>query len=315
MTPNVFSADDQPPHLRLDYWRTVVSETFVGLECDEAPNAPMAGSVTCAEAGNVLVSHVHTVAQTVRRTPHLIRRDGAEVFLVSVQLSGEGVISQDGREARLRPGDFALYDSTRPYALNFSDPFDQMVLHMPRSTLERRIGGARGLTARRIGAEPGAASATRAFLSALGPALAAADAQTSAQLGEAALDLAAIALSELAGGDVISLNDAAEGLRARAKAEMSFRLGDASFTTVDLAASLRVSPRRLQEVFAQAGETPMKWLWERRLSLAAERLRDPSWAGASITEIAFRSGFSDAAQFSRRFRARFEMTARAYRAG
>ena len=39
-------------------------------------------------------------------------------LLVSLQIGGQTLLTQDGREALLRPGDFALYDSERPYALS-----------------------------------------------------------------------------------------------------------------------------------------------------------------------------------------------------
>jgi hypothetical protein len=49
------------------------------------------------------------------------------------------MVVQDGREVRLGPGDFACYDSTRPYTLSFGDAFEQLVLHMPRALLLDRL--------------------------------------------------------------------------------------------------------------------------------------------------------------------------------
>ena len=55
--------------------------------------------------------------------------------LDSIQTAGTGRISQDGRSTELHPGDFALYDSTRPYELAFDDDFQQYVLMLPGPTL------------------------------------------------------------------------------------------------------------------------------------------------------------------------------------
>ena len=63
-----------------------------------------------------------------------------------VRRRGIGIIAQDGREARLMPGDFACYDSTRPYTLNFDSSFEQLVLHMPFGA---RINRAFGLALRK----------------------------------------------------------------------------------------------------------------------------------------------------------------------
>ena len=77
-------------------------------------------------------------AQIVRRTPAKIARASEDYFLVSIQTEGRGVVSQDGRDAVLAPGDFALYDSTRPYTLTFDGPFQQIVLMLPGKTLAHR---------------------------------------------------------------------------------------------------------------------------------------------------------------------------------
>lgn len=306
-----FSVDAAPPGRRLDAWRAAISETFVRLDCEADRRAPLSGSVASRAAGETLASHVRSVAQAVRRTPRLIRRDGAEVMLVSFQLSGRGLVAQDGREARLGPGEFALYDSTRPYALAFEEPFDQLVLHMPRAALAARLGRPEALTARRIGGG-GPARAAAAYLAALGPALREAGPEEAAALGRAALDLVALALGREAGA-LPPGGAAAEALRRRAKLRMAERIGEPGLGLPDLAAALGVSPRRLQEAFAEAGETPSGWLRERRLALAAERLRAPAWAGASVTGIAFGLGFADPSAFARAFAARFGESPRAWR--
>jgi len=51
-------------------------------------------------------------------------------FLLSLQTRGQGVLEQDGRRAVLQTGDFALYDTTRPYDLWFDAQFSQLVLRL-----------------------------------------------------------------------------------------------------------------------------------------------------------------------------------------
>jgi AraC-like DNA-binding protein len=50
------------------------------------------------------------------------------------------------------------------------------------------------------------------------------------------------------------------------------------------------------------GETPGRWLLNRRLEYATELLRS---AGKSVTQIAFESGFEDVSHFSRAFKGRY----------
>lgn len=70
-------------------------------------------------------------------------------------LCGIGGVVQDGRETVIRPGAFALYDTTRPYELKFDDAFTQTIFKVPREMLQRRLGGTdagdRGLDMRQAG--------------------------------------------------------------------------------------------------------------------------------------------------------------------
>jgi hypothetical protein len=51
----------------------------------------------------------------VRRTPKLARNDDEPVLFISLQVSGESTVVQDGRCAGSRPGDIVFYDTRRPY--------------------------------------------------------------------------------------------------------------------------------------------------------------------------------------------------------
>ena len=140
-------------------------------------------------------------------------------MLISLQVRGIGVIAQDGREARLQPGDFACYDSTRPYTLNFDAAFEQLVLHMPREAMVRRIGRTELWTARRIeGASPVGSlvlpfvQRTASIVSDIAPA-------TASRLSETCLSLVTAALGE-------RLGDIGEGASSGANGADLSRQGD-----------------------------------------------------------------------------------------
>ena len=60
---------------------------------------------------------------------------------------------QDGRETVIHPGEFALYDTTRPYELKFNHAFTQTIFKVPREMLQRRLGATETLTAMSFGAD------------------------------------------------------------------------------------------------------------------------------------------------------------------
>ena len=88
---------------------------------------------------------------------------------------------------------------------------------------------------------------------------------------------------------------------------------DETFTVKDLAEKLGLSERHaLRKLKALTGMTPTEFLWQYRLHHAAELLRD-SALNKTIAEIAFDTGFKDAAHMSRRFKQVFNTSPTQYR--
>jgi AraC-like DNA-binding protein len=114
-------------------------------------------------------------------------------------------------------------------------------------------------------------------------------------------------------GDTGRATGRADTLRRDAKAVIDARLGDLSFTSAGMPVALGVSARYLQMVFAEVGTTPSRYLIARRLDAAAARLRH--LGPCSVTDVALECGFNDLSYFSRAFRRRFGVPARAYRLG
>lgn len=81
-----------------------------------------------------------------------------------------------------------------------------------------------------------------------------------------------------------------------------------------LAKQLRLSRRRLYQVFEAQGETVSRCIQARRLARVARDLLSERLEHQSITHIAFKWGFSDSAHFSRAFKRHFALSPRAFRA-
>src|SRR5687767_11581420 len=104
---------------RLAYWTDMICDVYVQLDCDCPAACDFSGRIERDVLAGLELSVVESQAQHVRRTPRQIAKASEDYFLVSVQDRGQGAVRQDGRTAVLHEGDFALYDSTRPYELMF----------------------------------------------------------------------------------------------------------------------------------------------------------------------------------------------------
>jgi AraC-like DNA-binding protein len=299
---------------RFQFWQDAVCDTFVELDCLAQARRAFFGEITTAQYDGLHFSSVHAEGQIVRRTPTRIRRAREEIMLISLQVRGVGIVAQDGREARLEPGDFACYDSTRPYTLNFDAEFEQLVLHMPRDAMVRRIGRTEAWTARRIdGASPVGSlvlpfvQRTASIVSDVAPA-------TASRLSETCMSLVTAALGERLGGVAGGGTSARTALIFRAKAIIESNLHDHALNTEKVAELTGISPRYLQDLFQAEGTTASDWIWKRRLEKSRRDLADPLRAGDSIAQIALACGFADFGHFSRRYKDAFGASPRDDRA-
>lgn len=109
----------------------------------------------------------------------------------------------------------------------------------------------------------------------------------------------------------------ARGARAahlhRIQQTLETLLWDPDLSIVKAADEVGVSPRYLQRLFAADGRSFSGYLKQRRLERCHADLISPLHAQESISEVAFRWGFSSSAHFSRSFREHFGLSPREHR--
>ena len=304
------------PSQRLAYWTDLVCDTFVQLDCDPgAGQHSIEGDIHADELASLRLSKVTATPQVVRRTAAKIAHASEDYFLVSIQTRGEGLIVQDGRVAKLAPGDFALYDSTRPYELRFDGAFQQYVLQLPGPTLRTALHNTAALTASTVSGQRGAGHLMIGMIGTL-----AADIDTLAPasahaVAESVTQILIAGLSALPAAKRAPVSHLTAYHREQIKACARARLRDPALNVATLAAQLRLSPSTLHRAWSGEACSLTEWIWAQRLDAARHDLCDPNQAARSVSEIAFSWGFNDAAHFSRAFRARFGRSARALRAG
>jgi len=314
----VVSTADVPAGRRFNFWQDAVCDVFVELDCRPVSDRHFFGEITTARANDLHFSVVRSCDQNVYRTPARIRAAKEDVLLISLQTRGHGLVIQDGREARLQPGDFACYDSTRPYTLSFNEKFEQLVLHMPRSLLLERIGRSELLTARAISGASPVGSLVSPFLRQAAAVIGEVEPQTASRLAEISLALVTTAFGDLVDRERENAPEeqswARTALTYRAKAFIEEHLHDPKLAPTVVADALGISLRYLQLLFHAEHTTVSDWIWARRLARSQRRLTDPLLAHESIAQIAFGCGFTELAHFSRRFKAAFARSPRDYRA-
>lgn len=281
---------------RLDYWHEIVRTVFwpcrIGMPTDTGYQASVVHDVR----GPAEVSIVTARKQIVRRTAREIDAGPTDQIIISLQVSGYGLFSQDGRESTLRPGEATVVDAARPYAMSFSDTFSLAMFHLPRAVVPGPSQNTRHLTARTHAPTSAAFRGALSYLS----CVAAVSARTG--MGDDALATGVIAVSASLLEEV-QPDEWGQGHTAfeRAIAFIDLNLDEPTLSPAMVANACRVSTRQLYRVFSARGQHVAETIRQRRLTMAASLLRSLP-AHTPISLIGTRTGFGSAEQFSRAFR-------------
>jgi AraC-like DNA-binding protein len=255
---------------------------------------------------------------SVKSTPVWSRNDtrgssDERRFCLQLIHSGRCVLRHAGAEFVAETGDMVVVDARKPYELNFKRSLHGLVLSLPSERFGGHAGILEQLAGQPINPSRGPAPVLSGFIRSAWDQLVEGDEEEWPQsASEVIWDLLASVLQDdRASG---SGGSRAGALRCKATKLVEHRLFDPEFHTPAISQELGVSARYLQRVFAEAGTTPARFLLARRLDAAAARLRQAD-EPCRITDVALECGFSDLSYFSRAFRLRFGISARAYRLG
>jgi AraC-like DNA-binding protein len=315
VTSIVFFAD-LPVKDQFDSWSQAVSQTYVPLVATaHTGDMPFGGELVSQAVGSAHISEISGGSCEVARTAQTIRQSDPGLLKLGLQLRGYCVLTQDGREAALTPGDFALYDTRRQYQLSFDDTFKCLVVMFPRELLPLRGNELSQFTARRVSGRQGIGGLVAPLLLNMRNQMRYEQLSANVELSSAVINMLAAALSEQLGCESrVPPETHRNALILRIKAFIDARLEDPELSSSRIADAHNISPRYLQKLFESEGTTVTDWIRGRRLEHCRNDLLDPRLAGTSIGAIAARWGLIDSSYFSRLFKSAYGAAPREFRA-
>ena len=311
---HISSTEDVAEKEQLEYWIDMICDEFVQLDCTIENRKDFKGKIRGSELGDIRVSEVNADAQHVIRSRKQIAKSTESEFLLSLQMDDVGFINQDGRIAELHPGDFALYDSTRPYFLHFDRPFRQIVLQIPYESLAEQFVRPENITARRVSSQTAAGALASQFIQSVAGRLDVLSAQERGVINHHIIELVALAMGSMSSlRELDGQSVTRTALLERIKQYIEINIRHPQLTSALVAEHHHISERYQRMLFASSGTTVSRYILDKRLELCREALENRSLRDYSLTQIAFSYGFNDAAHFSRRFRDRYGASPKEYR--
>lgn len=311
----LLTTDAVAPRERVSYWVDMICSTYVRLDCDPLRGLgdEFDGTIEHHRLPGLELSIVRSGPQTVLRTASAVARDPEDCFLISAQTRGHGMVEQDGRETLMAPGDFAIYDSRRPYTLRFSEDFEEIVLKVRADSLRAAVRNVEALTATKVSGVGGPGRILHGMLQSLRTDLDTLPPHSSSAVGDSLVSLVAAGLGTLQGHQRVEASALKTYHLERIRRHIEERLHEPNLTIESVAHRLGMSESHLHRLFAGEPQSPAQYLWARRMDRCCRDLLDRTQAARPVSDIAFRWGFNDAAHFSRAFRERYGCPPREWR--
>jgi AraC-like DNA-binding protein len=253
------------------------------------------------------------------RTPRLVRQSDPEMFTLAWARAGRNRIAQERTETALRPADFTLLDTSRPFRLSggadsTGRQSDAVNLLIPHRLVPLPADKVRSLLAERIPSGQGMAVLLAQYLRQLTEHPEQYQPSDAPFLATLALDLIAATLAQhLDTTSSLPTEVQHRVLRARIDAFIDHHIADPDLSPRTIATAHHISIRTLHRLFQTDYTTVAELIRTRRLHRCRQDLTNPLLRGHPIYAIAARCGFPDNTVFSRLFRATFGMSPRQYR--
>ncbi|WP_320784727.1 helix-turn-helix domain-containing protein [Streptomyces sp. CRN 30] len=312
-----FSTTVVEPKERFALWEETTARSHMRNRLRSDDQDDFRAGMRVLDLGEVSVSALAYSHLGLVRTPRLVRQSDPEMYQINYLPGGRGRLSLGRHDTRLGPGDLVLLDSSSAYHGDVrasSDDWAHLTVQFPRELLPLPQSTVRRLLAVPIGGHRGMAGVFTRWLADLN---ARADEFTPADLPTLAsvtLDLLASALARCLDADgSLPPESRRRALRTRVFEFAEQRLADPGTTPRTIAEAHHISLRTLQQLFAEDDTSPAAWLRARRLERCRADLADPRGSTDPVQAVAARWGFTDAAHFSRLFRATYGMPPRDYR--
>lgn len=297
------------PGSRLRSWSEILATTHLAFEVKPTWRTParFQAAVTRRAIGDLML--VDCAA-----SPFLGHRDHAVIGsdadaghenVLGFQFVCKGVelVREGGRQLSLRPGDMVLWDGLQPTEIEIAEAFYKRTLLFPRDRVLAvcpRLGAVDALPSLKDSAS---ARLLVRFMNALAVEMPALDASAGAAAASAALELLRAAVEPALPSDRSATRAA---MRAEIARYVRTHLQDPQLGPASIARAYAMSVRTLHALFEDADASVAGLVRRERLARCLEDLQQPN--GGSVTEIAFRWGFCDAAHFSRVFKRAFGTT-------
>lgn len=281
------------------------------LDLEVARSRPLDVQVAFRKTSVANVLSVEGLPSRVLRNSQQISADDGDFIGILLQKNGRTICAEKDRQTVLNQGELTVWHGRQKLDFLMPDKFHKLCLIVPREQLEGVLPNSELYSGAHFSNSDSISKLIASWLGSLGETVFTSDEQTSDNLIRVTLDMLAAALLRSKESHSSSSRTT---LFDRLKVYIDKRLDDPELSPYSIAQAHHISVRYLHLIFSERGLTVGGWVRMRRLEKCRAALMDRT-RDRSITEIALHWGFSDAAHFSRSFKASFGTSPKRFRRG
>jgi len=289
----------------LDQWTDILAETHLQFDVCSTQRTPATfyGAVTRRRFGDLALVDCGCSPFLGRSLTTYGNALPAEIFGLQFVRKGIECVRERSRELNLGAGDVILWDGLMEVEIEVIEPFVKRTVIFPRERLLAVCPHLDDVRALPPLHESASVRLLVRYLDSLALELGELDEPGRAVAADAALELLRAAVAPSVPSSRAARRHA---MCAEVRRYIRGRLQDPSLGPESIAGAHAMSVRALHALFEDREESICGIIRGERLSRCREDLE--LLGGGSVTEIAFRWGFHDAAHFARVFKARYELT-------
>jgi AraC family transcriptional regulator, positive regulator of tynA and feaB len=292
---------------RLRSWSEILAATHLAFEVRPTHRTPegFRGAVTRRAIGDLTLVDCAASPFLGHRSRAVICSDAHHEDILGFQFVCKGVeaVREGGRRLAASAGDVVIWDGHTPTDVEIVEPFHKRTLLFPRERVLAVCPRLAELTALPPLHDNAPARLLVRYMNALALEQPALEPAAGVAAANAALELLRAAVEPCV---PTGRSAAREAMHTEIRRYVRTHLQDPDLGPASIARAYSVSVRALHALFEDCDVSVAGLVRSERLTRCLEDLQRPN--GGSVTDIAFRWGFCDAAHFSRVFKRTFGAT-------
>lgn len=313
-----WSTSGLSPQEQVSYWGDVVCEAFTPLaphrgrsqrDRSSVPDG-VPGWVDSQELAVVNCAEISSVTQVLKHGRREVTRAPLDAVFVNLQLEGTCLAEQDDRRSLITPGSITVFDTTRPYQMEYRETESRQMWKVLSFRIPRELWNPDAVTGTSIDTTTGAGALVGSMMSVLWKESSTLDPAALATLDRSFVDV----LTAVAGSTTTTRDSDTRDNATRMVLRHYIRTAlPSGRVSADAAArEAMISTRTMHRLLNAAGTTFSECVRHERMNGA---IRDILTADPAVTlgEIAARWGFYDSSHLTRTFRRQFDCTPMEYR--